>query len=236
MLINKERFKFQPNEDYRDSWVCNLLEQIPEGTKILDVGAGDCKYKKYCSHLKYTSQDLCEYNGTGNDEGLQTKEWDTSQIDIVSDIANIPVEDNCFDVILCTEVFEHIFNPIEVIEELTRILRKDGQLIITAPFCSLTHFAPFHFYSGYNKYFYQTALAEKYEIIKLESYGNWFEYIGSENLRLKNTVELYAETKINLWDKILLGLLSLRYKKYSKMSKKSEELLCWGYLCIAKKR
>lgn len=36
---------------------------------------------------------------------------DYGQLDIISDIASIPREDESFDAEMCTEVFEHIVNP-----------------------------------------------------------------------------------------------------------------------------
>ena len=71
----------------------------PAGKRLLDAGAGECKYKPFCTHLKYVSQDFCQYTGEGNSKGLQMGKWDTSHIDIVSDITNIPEPDASFDVI-----------------------------------------------------------------------------------------------------------------------------------------
>ena len=110
------------NSNNRDKWVINELSNIEPGLKIIDCGAGECKYKKYCSHLEYTSQDFCEYKGDEHYEGLQTGTWDTSDIDIVSDIIDIPVENDSFDVVLCTEVFEHIPHPEQALKEFYRIL------------------------------------------------------------------------------------------------------------------
>lgn len=46
---------------------------------------------------------------------------------------NIPWEDQTFDVIVCSEVIEHIFNTDHLVVELHRILKKDGILIISTP-------------------------------------------------------------------------------------------------------
>jgi hypothetical protein len=84
----------------------NRWPHLPAGARLLDAGAGECQYKNYCGHLKYVSQDVAIYDGKG-ERGLQTGIWDLSQIDIVSDILDIPELDASFDAVLCTEVLEH---------------------------------------------------------------------------------------------------------------------------------
>jgi ubiquinone/menaquinone biosynthesis C-methylase UbiE len=111
--------------------------------------------KDFCGHLNYVSQDNCQYDGGDNNEPMQTGEWNTSGIDIIGDIASIPEADGSFDVIMCTEVFEYLPYPIPAIKEFQRLLKKDGMLIITAPFCSLTYFAPYHFSTSFNCHFYE---------------------------------------------------------------------------------
>ncbi|MBK8842631.1 MAG: class I SAM-dependent methyltransferase [Saprospiraceae bacterium] len=129
----------------REKWLEEILRKIPKGLTILDAGAGELRYKKFCSHLNYVSQDFGEYNGNGDGFGMQTGEWDQTRIDILCDIINIPVMDNSYDAIMCIEVFEHLPDPVKAINEFSRILKPNGYLIITAPLSSLTHFAPFHF-------------------------------------------------------------------------------------------
>ena len=126
--------------------------------------------------LNYVGQDFGQYDGQG-DEGLQTGHWDNDRLDIVSDITEIPVENETFDAILCTEVFEHIPDAVAALNEFTRIL-KPGILLITAPFASLTHFAPYHF-CGYNKYWYQYHLPRLgFNIDTIEHNGSWFHFVA----------------------------------------------------------
>jgi SAM-dependent methyltransferase len=45
----------------------------------------------------------------------------------------IPVEDNAFDLILCNEVLEHVTDDRETVEEMLRVLRPGGRMIIFVP-------------------------------------------------------------------------------------------------------
>ena len=87
------------NESNRIAWLEKTLKKIPDGNKILDAGAGELQFKKYCSHLNYLSQDFNQYDGKGDGKSLQMQSWDQSKIDIVSDIVNIPSPDSSFDAI-----------------------------------------------------------------------------------------------------------------------------------------
>ena len=57
------------NSIFRENWLESVLNDIPKGMKILDAGAGESQYKKYCTHLDYVSQDFAEYDGTGDSKG-----------------------------------------------------------------------------------------------------------------------------------------------------------------------
>ncbi|MFA6760242.1 MAG: methyltransferase domain-containing protein [Sulfuricurvum sp.] len=114
------------NEKNRNEWLRITLAQLPDGSRILDAGAGELKNRQFCTHLEYVSQDFCEYNGKGDEHALQTGKWDTSKVDIVSDIINIPVDDCEFDYVICTEVLEHLPEPILALRELTRVLKEGG--------------------------------------------------------------------------------------------------------------
>jgi SAM-dependent methyltransferase len=220
----------------REVWIKKTLKKIPEGLTLLDTGAGDGPYRSDCSHLKYITQDFGKYTGQG-DVGIQMGEWDNSKLDIVSDILDIPLPENSVDAIMCTEVFEHIPDPIRAIAEFKRLLKPGGYLIITAPFCSLTHFAPYHFYTGFNRFFYEKFLPENdFTLLDLECNGNYFEFIAQEIRRVGTVAEQYAGTKPGLPDRILLKGVLWVLQRLSNKGNKSSELLNFGLHVFAQKK
>jgi ubiquinone/menaquinone biosynthesis C-methylase UbiE len=232
-----EKSEIDTNEERRKRWICEKLKSLPSGIRILDAGAGEQPYKKYCSHLNYVSQDFAKYVPNAVKSGLHMQKWEYGSLDIVSDITSIPEPDSSFDAILCSEVFEHIPDPLSAIREFYRLLKKDGKLILTAPFCSLTHFAPYHYYTGFNKYFYLEHLGNKgFEILEITTNGNYFEYLQQELNRVEIMSSLYKGSKISFIERKALGIVSRLLKNISKASEGSEEILNFGFHIFAQKK
>ena len=224
------------NEQSRIDWVAQELKKIPAGLTILDAGAGEQQYKKYCSHLNYVSQDFAAYNPTSDQHGLQMGSWDYGKLDIVSDIVSIPRPDQTFDAILCTEVFEHIPDPIAAVKEFSRLLKPGGILILTAPFCSMTHFAPYHFATGFNRYFYETHLSlNGFSIGSITPNGNYFSYMAQEINRMPHVAINYGLSKINFLGKLAISYLHKNLVKWASSDDQSSELMCFGYHVVAMK-
>ena len=224
------------NEITRRKWVTQSLAALPASWRLLDAGAGEQQYKRYCSHLQYVSQDLAQYDGQGNRSGLQTGVWNMDGIDIVSDITSVPQPARSFDAILCTEVFEHLPDPIAALREFGRLLRPGGRLLITAPFCSLTHFAPFHFFTGFNRYFFETHLpALGFSILELSFNGNYFEYMAQEIRRIDEMGKRYCKATLDELDQSCAKVILQRLAAFSATDTGSAELLSYGLHVAAEK-
>ncbi|MGQ9492107.1 MAG: class I SAM-dependent methyltransferase [Anaerolineae bacterium] len=225
------------NQTSREAWLAAALAAVPAGSRILDAGAGELQYKRLCGHLNYVSQDFGRYDGTGDGVGLQRGAWDNSQLDIISDITAIPEPDASFDAVMCIEVLEHLPAPVEALRELIRLLRPGGVLILTAPFCSLTHFAPFFFQTGYSRYFYAYWLeALGCQIEDIEWNGNYFEYLGQELRRLPSVAEKYSGGTVTHIERLAIKILLGALERFSRQDSGSNQLLAFGLHILARKQ
>jgi len=216
--------------EVRIGWVIKQLKYLPEGIRILDAGAGQRQFEPHCSHLQYVSQDFAQYDGDGDGSSLQTGKWDSTRVDIVSDITRIPVDDASFDAILCSEVLEHVPDAISVLREFSRILKPGGTLLMTAPFCSLTHFAPYHF-SGYNRYWYKHHLPLLgFKIEEIVANGTWFSFIAQELRRSRLVGKMYSSGLLGLITRIMTIPIIIILTLMERGDRGSSELLCFGYM------
>lgn len=223
------------NEEARNAWLKTILASVPRGARLLDAGAGELRNKPLCSHLIYVSQDVCQYEGAGDAQGLQTGIWDTSNIDLVCDIVNVPEPDSSFDVILCSEVFEHLPDPLKALDEFSRLLKPGGKLIVTAPFASLVHFAPYHYATGFSRYWYEYHLPlRNFDLQELTPNGGWFTYARQEMLRLPAMARRYGDWCWPL--SYLVMSIALLYFSLREKSRTADDVACFGWHCVAVKR
>ncbi len=224
------------NEKDRIAWIAAQLQMIPAGNRILDAGAGELRYKPFCAHLEYVAQDFGSYDGQGDTAGLQTGSWDQSGIDIICDITAIPVPDASFDAILCAEVLEHVPEPELALREFARILRPGGTLILTAPFCSLTHFAPYHFHTGFSRYYWEDRLRRYgFTAEQISPNGNFFEFLAQELRRVPSTASRYTADSPDAAEQNAVNTVLNMLGRMSAEDAGSHELLCFGYHVAARK-
>jgi ubiquinone/menaquinone biosynthesis C-methylase UbiE len=176
VFANSDFFAF--NVRNRDIWVAHQAAKIPTGSRVLDVGAGSAPYRALFAHCDYKTHDFVQL------KDVQLRYGRYAPIDFASDAKSIPVPDAAFDVILCTEVLEHVPEPIAVVRELGRIIAPGGRLILTAPLGSGIHQEPYHFYGGYTPYWYQRFLGDAgFESVAVTPNAGTLRHIAQEAIR-----------------------------------------------------
>ena len=104
-------------------------EWIPEGASCLDLGCGDGRTSGLwlTSHGRgYEGVDVSE-RAIEEARTLGLNAWR------IDDAAILPVPDASYDAVICVEVLEHLFSPLETVNEIARVLRRGGVLIVTVP-------------------------------------------------------------------------------------------------------
>jgi SAM-dependent methyltransferase len=229
------------NHQARIDWISKTLRALPKGSSLLDVGAGECAYKPYCTHLEYLAQDIAEYDGQGDGAGLQTGQWDTSELDFVCDLYDIP-EDRTFDTVFCSEVLEHVVDPVRAVEKMARLVTPGGRMILTAPFNSISHFTPYHFCSGFSQYFYRHHLERLgFEVTELVANGGFFDSVDQE---LGRASKVRRQFKAGLPDPVLMILTNITRlwvrlvasRDGPRMDRASAQLQTFGWFVVATKK
>lgn len=196
---------FSFNQSMRDQWVANRTGALISSGKVisvLDVGAGTGRYRNLFPKTAYKAHDFGEEPST---QGIYT------ELDYVSDITRIPVPDKSFDVILCTEVLEHVPDPVAAIYEMARIIKPGGRLLLTAPLASFLHQEPFHFYGGFTPHFYNFYLPKcGFRRLKIESNNGFFSFFGQEAGRFSTLIDPKSAPRNVYWP-LLVILWSVTY-------------------------
>jgi SAM-dependent methyltransferase len=87
-------------------------------------------------------------------------------VHIIGDAQALGIRDASFEVVLCTEVLEHLPEPQRAIDEIFRVLVPGGQLLLTTRFLFPIHDAP-HDYFRFTKYGLRHLL-RRFEIVELQ--------------------------------------------------------------------
>ena len=131
--------------------------------RMMDFGCGSKPYKSLFNVSEYIGLD---YNGEGHPH-------DNEDIDHFYDGKKIPFEDNYFDSIFSTEVFEHVFNLEEILIELNRVLKPGGKLLFTCPFSWIEHEAP-NDYARYTRFALKNMMEKAgFKVIVEEKTGDY---------------------------------------------------------------
>ena len=134
--------------------------------KLLDFGCGAKPYKSlFTNASEYIGLDI-EVSGHSHQN---------ENIDVYYDGKIIPFQDNHFDNVFATEVFEHVFNIDEVLPEIKRVLKPGGQILITCPFVFPEHEKPYDFarYTSFGiKHIFEK---HGFKIIDQRKTGNYVE-------------------------------------------------------------
>jgi SAM-dependent methyltransferase len=98
-----------------------MARVLPPALRVLDLGGGRAPYKHFFPSRQYITADL----------------FDRAHARCAAGV--LPFSNAAFDVVLCTEVLEHVPNPDATLQEIRRVLRGGGTLVLTTPLTRGVH-------------------------------------------------------------------------------------------------
>lgn len=147
--------------------------------------------KLLLSHLYVFSNESIVLDIGGRSRGLfnkpkdKVKKWIFADIepkhnpDIVLDVMDMKnVASDSIDIILATELFEHVAKPETGLKECLRVLKKGGLLILSVPFLYRVHADPFDFQRWTDKKWQQELEIAGLKIDELIIMGRYFSVMA----------------------------------------------------------
>ncbi len=161
--------------------------------RVLDVGGGEfLRYKNLFSCDAYTCMDVS--GGVG--------------VDVIGSADNIPFGIETFDSVVSTQVFEHLAFPEKSAQEIYRVVKRGGHVLITVPQWNELHSEP-HDYWRYTRFGVSTLFERNgFETITYEQRGGFYTTLAQMRIR-------FMIDKYDLYHKPLVGrCLNKLFKLY----------------------
>lgn len=189
---------FKPSKSLLHTEIRNVAQYIHG--KTLDIGAGN--YDRYSGLFPNATEYM---------------RMDMKDADIVGSIYEIPFENETFDSLVSTQVFEHLAYPQKGAAEMFRVLKNGGYALVTVPQWNELHEEP-HDYFRYTKYGIETLFTDEgFKIITMNQVGGYYSNLAQ--MRIRFAIDTY-----NLYQRPIIGRIA------------NELLSLYGRYMIAKDR
>lgn len=126
------------------------MRKYATSDRVLDIGAGGTNYNDI-----FPNRITLDINPA-------------KEPDIVADAEHIPFPDNTFSTVICSEVLAHLKNPQAVINEMRRVLKPDGYLILTTRFVFPLNDSPMDYWR-FTKYGLELLFKDGWQITNIET-------------------------------------------------------------------
>ena len=134
-----EQMDIDPNADY--IWYnyikTELLKMDLEGKVILEIGCGRGDFANwFVKNIKVTDFQYiaADFSKEAVHKAQRYFKNKSSKVKfIIDNIQGLKFDSNSFDIVISCETIEHVPHPEKAIKELFRVLKKEGQLLLTTP-------------------------------------------------------------------------------------------------------
>ncbi|MFZ2500425.1 MAG: methyltransferase domain-containing protein [Minisyncoccia bacterium] len=209
---------FQPDRYLLRKQMGAMSEFVVGST--LDIGAGECN--RYGDLFR------------GVDEYVTMDIEPGPNVSIVGSIEDIPADAESFDTVVCTQVLEHVPHPTRAVQEMHRVLKRGGHVVITVPQMNELHEEPRDFFR-YTSFGLERLFEDAgFVVVKKIQRGGFFSTCAQMHIRYCiDRFHLYAHpwvgriagSIISVYGRCMIGLDSL-----DRSSSNRKHAIGWGYV------
>lgn len=114
---------------------------LPKGSWVLDAGCGSGRHLSEAFRrrdvnvvgIDMSRKDADTANRTLNTMIGAAQDGGGIKLVSMSDITRLPFQDESFDVVICSEVLEHIPDHVQAVREIVRVLKPGKSLVVSVP-------------------------------------------------------------------------------------------------------
>lgn len=167
--------------------------------RVLDVGAGEAPWRDLLPvGVEYVGVDA----DLSGEFGMRRQSSITYY-----DGKRLPYDDGSFDHVLCTEVLEHVSDPLAFLADLKRVLRQGGTLILTVPWSARLHHLPYD-YSRFTRFGLIVLLdSAGFSGVTIEERGNDIAVIANKLIVLMIRLLRPRRLRNCVWTWVLAAML-----------------------------
>jgi ubiquinone/menaquinone biosynthesis C-methylase UbiE len=171
-----------------------IISEVPKNViTILDVGCGKGWVAK---HFLPKGPIVLSLDVSTSNPGKAIETYSSeNHSGIAADSFHLPFVDNSLDVVIASEIIEHVVDPTEFIKELFRVVKKKGRLLVTTPYKEkLIYYLCVHC----NKKTPANSHIHSFDEVKLKSYYNGEDLEKFEYETFGNKLLIFLRTYVIL--------------------------------------
>ena len=182
-----------------------LSTYVQKDDIVLDIGCGNKPYERYIRSLTKRA------DGKGY-VGCDVAQSSDFRVDFLCDATKIPLESESFNIVICTQVLEHVYDFENVILEAYRLLKPEGVLIVSAPLVWPHHEIPYDFfrftYFGLKKLLLNSEFKIEYQCA---NGGKWAELglIFAHVLSPSKSKYFFIRKLLSLFNRVIITILNI---------------------------
>jgi len=196
-----------------------VFEKYVKGD-LLDLGAGRLSYRFILKRFSRSYRSI----------DIDTR---SCEVDALGDVQQLPIKDEVFDSVFCTQVLEHIPEPQKAIDEIYRILKKGGHAIFTVPHLAYLHNEP-HDYFRYTRHGLKFILEKKgFQVEQISPAGGLVSFLG----HIPSTILINVFSGIPLINRVLFMLNKFYVKMIVSVDQliEKKKLFALNYIAVVSK-